>query len=362
MAIDVSIVTSGHDVADARLHRVAAALVRGGLTVEVLGLGDATGGPPDTQVTTRPRGSVLTRPAVALSHAVRARGRVLLAVDPDSLLTSLVVARLRGRRVVADVHEDYAALLRDRAWARGWRGRVAAGVAHAATATARRADLVVVADEHVPPTQAQGRLVVRNVPDLRMLPEPSERDPRPRAIYIGDVRASRGLWAMLDALEVAPDWELDVVGPVAPVDQARLAERLASRALQQRVRLHGRLAPREAWRLAEGAWCGLALLDDTPAFRDALPSKLYEYLGCGLAVVVSDLPRQSALVGEAAAGAVVPAGADAGRAAGEVLARWSAQPAELDRARAAARAWRATRLDDDPYAALTARVRSLLGR
>jgi glycosyltransferase involved in cell wall biosynthesis len=297
-----------------------------------------------------------------MRHAARARGQVLLALDPDSLLTTLVAGRLRGRRVVADVHEDYAALLRDRAWARGWRGRVAVAVAHAATYLARRSDLVVVADEHVPPTAARDRLVVRNVPDLRMVPAPSARAAVPRALYIGDVRASRGLWAMLDALEVAGDWELDVVGPVAPADQSRLEDELAARALAGRVRLHGRLAPREAWRLAEGAWCGLALLEDTPAFRGALPSKLYEYLGCGLAVVVTDLPRQAALVTEARAGRVVPAGPDAGGATGEVLVRWSSDPRELDEARAAAREWREARLADDPYAVLTERVATLLRR
>jgi glycosyltransferase involved in cell wall biosynthesis len=168
---------------------------------------------------------------------------------------------------------------------------------------------------------------------------------------------------MLDALELATDWELDVVGPVAPADDSRLREELRTRpAVGERVRLHGRLAPREAWRLAEGAWCGLALLDDTPAFREALPSKLYEYLGCGLAVVVTDLPRQSALVTQAGAGEVVPVGPATGSAAGEVLRRWLDDPAELERARAGARAWRDVRLDDDPYASLTERVAALLRR
>ncbi len=167
---------------------------------------------------------------------------------------------------------------------------------------------------------------------------------------------------MLDALEAADGWVLDIVGPVAPADAERLADELAVRQLGDRVRLHGRLAPREAWRLAEGAWCGLVLLDDTPAFRDALPSKLYEYLGCGLAVIVTDLPRQAALVDEARVGRVVPAGPGAGKAAGEVLRSWSGEPTQLDAAREAARAWREARLADDPYAALGERVRALLRR
>jgi glycosyltransferase involved in cell wall biosynthesis len=313
-------------------------------------------------VVATPRGSLVSRPLTALRYAVRARGRVLLALDPDSLVAALALGRIRRRRVVADVHEDYAALLRDRAWARGWRGRVAALVVAAATAAARAADLVVVADEHVPPLRARRRLVLRNLPDLSMLPEPGPRAASPRALYVGDVRASRGLWAMLDALAAAPGWGLDVVGPVAPGDQARLEHELGARDLHGRVRLHGRRPPEQAWRLASQAWCGLALLEDTPAFREALPSKLYEYLGCGLAVVVSDLPRQAALVRDAGAGVVVPAGAGAGEAAGGVLARWAQHPEEVDRQRDGAAAWRLDFLSSDPYAGFADGVRALAAR
>ncbi|MGR6997932.1 hypothetical protein ACU686_07245 [Yinghuangia aomiensis] len=44
-SVDISIVSSAHDVADARLHRTAAALLRAGMTVEVIGLGDAPAAP-----------------------------------------------------------------------------------------------------------------------------------------------------------------------------------------------------------------------------------------------------------------------------------------------------------------------------
>ena len=37
---DVSVLSTGHDVADARLHRICAALLRRGLSVEVVGLED----------------------------------------------------------------------------------------------------------------------------------------------------------------------------------------------------------------------------------------------------------------------------------------------------------------------------------
>jgi glycosyltransferase involved in cell wall biosynthesis len=362
---DVTVVTSGHDVADARLHRVCAGLLREGLSVEVLGLGDPADAPAGVAVRVSARGGMVQRALLAFRYAVRARGRVLLALDPDSLVSSLVVGRLRRRAVVADVHEDYAALLRDRVWARGWRGSVAALLTRGATAAARVSDLVVVADEHVPPLSAPARLVVRNLPDLRMLPAPSPRSASPRALYVGDVRGSRGLWAMLTAVEEAPGWTLDVVGPVAPSDAERLTAELSRRGLDDRVRLHGRQPPAAAWQWAQGAWCGLGLLDDTAAFRDALPSKLFEYVGCGLAVVVTDLPRQRDFVhpgADDAVGEAVPPGEGAGSAAAVVLRDWAQDTDRLDTLRAASLARRSALLEQDPYAELAVRVRELTQR
>lgn len=360
---DVSIVTSGHDVADARIHRLCAALGDARLSVELLGLGDPQGAPPGVHVLTVPRPGMIGRAGTALRHAFRARGRVLVALDPDSLVTSLAVGRARGRKVVADVHEDYAALLSDRAWAAGWKGSLARAVVAGASWAARRGDLVIVADEHVPPRTARRRLVLRNLPYLRMLPPPSPMVGPPRALYVGDVRASRGLWSMIGGIEGAPEWSLDIVGAVSPADEPRLLEYLATGPARDRVRVHGRKPPELAWQLASGAACGLALLEDTPAFRDAIPSKLYEYIACGLPVVVTDLPRQRDIVEGHAVGAVIPPGEACGAALADVLRGWSSDPASLDELRArtadfltTAGQWR------DAYAAAAGAVAQLVTR
>jgi glycosyltransferase involved in cell wall biosynthesis len=355
----VSIVSSGHDVADARLHREVAAAVAAGLQVEVLGLGSASDGPAGATVTARPRPrGVAARLALALAQPWRARGRVLLTLDPDVVPAALLAARLRRRRLVVDVHEDYLALSRDRAWASGVVGRVARAGVRGVLAAARRADLVVVADEHVPPRTAPARLVVRNAPAGGYLPEPCDPGPVPRAIYIGDVRRSRGLPAMLAAVEAAPGWGLDVVGPVAAADQAWLDSWRATSPAASRVRFHGRKPPEQAWALARGAWVGLSLLDDTPAFRDAVPSKLYEYLAAGLAVATTPLPRAAAIVTESAAGVVVP---DA-EALSATLRGWAEHPASLLPLRSSAVIWAGAAFDGaSGYDVLAHRLSALAG-
>ncbi|KGN32409.1 hypothetical protein N802_18765 [Knoellia sinensis KCTC 19936] len=341
--MDVSLLSSGHDVSDARLHRIAAACIRAGLEVEVLGLGDPGGAPRGmSRVTSRPRPGMVGRALLAGRYAARAEGQVIVALDPDSLIASLLLGRPRGRKVVADVHEDYAALLADRAWATGVTGAVARGVVGVANSAAARADLTFVADEHVPPRTARRRVVVRNTPDRSMLPMQTEMTPsdEPRAVYVGDVRRSRGLFAMVGALAEASTWHLDLVGPVAAADREELDLVLREPGLRDRVTLHGQLPPDQSWAVARRAWVGLSLLADTPAFRDAMPSKVIEYLACGLPVLTTDLPRPAAAVRDAGAGAVVPAGADdeVALTAARVLRGWSEDPGSLAAARAAASA------------------------
>jgi glycosyltransferase involved in cell wall biosynthesis len=287
---------------------------------------------------------------------------VLLTLDPDVVPAALLAARLRGRPVVVDVHEDYLALLDDRRWARGPAGALVRAAVRGVLASARRADLLVVADDHVPPataTRGSRRLVVRNAPSGSYLPEPGPPDPEPRALYIGDVRRTRGLQTMLAALEGAPGWTLDVVGPVAGDDAAWLERWRSSSPAATRARFHGRLPPAAAWRLASGAWVGLSMLEDTPAFRDAVPSKIYEYLAAGLAVATTPLPRAAEIVEFSGGGVVVP---DA-TTLSATLRSWAARPGELHPMRAAAAGWAREAFGGaSAYDELARRLRELSGR
>jgi glycosyltransferase involved in cell wall biosynthesis len=329
--IDVTIISSVHDVADARLHREVRALAAAGLEVEVIGTGDPAGGPTSAHVIASPRVGLMGRAWRALSQPWRARGTVLMSLDPDVAVGIALRVLLSRRRFVADVHEDYRDLLRDRKWAYGPRGWAARAVLGIAAWALRSADLVVKADEHL--TAPPASFVLRNLPDRALLPGLTAPGPEPRALYVGDVRRSRGLFAMVEAIAAAPGWSLDIVGPVTEADSAELVALMESDIdLAQRVRMHGRRPPRESWQLASGAWVGLLMLEDTPAFRAAVPSKLYEYLASGLPVLTTDLPRSAQLITETGAGAVVGSSQEAT----EVLLTWARDPAAYAQVRTAA--------------------------
>lgn len=338
-----------------------AALLRAGAEVEVHGLGDASLAPAGCRVFAAPRAGKLSRLGRALTWPFRVRADVLVTIDPDTSLSAWLAARLRRRRWVADVHEDYAALLKDRSWVPGPLLKVLQGAVHLLNRLIQRADLVLVADEHVPPRTARVRFVMRNEPDFTLLPElgqPSDTAPW-RAIYIGDNRTSRGLRTMVEAVagtsaDTEP-WHLDVVGPVAAADrewfEARLAEPDCSH-----VVAHGRQEPKSSWEIADGADVGFCLLANTPAFAEAMPSKIYEYLACGLPTVATPLPRVAELLHRTGAGVVV----DSVEETTTALRRFASEPQFRTQLREAAReAGEVARARRNTYDDAAARILSL---
>lgn len=313
-------------MADARLHRTVAALRRAGADVWLRGLGDASKGPKGARLITAPAKGKLQRALRALIWPLRGRCDVLMTIDPDTSLT----AWLRPKRWVADVHEDYRELLRDRSWVPGPLLRVLRGAVSGLNWMITRADLVLVADEHVPPVVPH-RYVMRNEPDVTVLPEmPAEPVEGLTAVYIGDNRESRGLKAMVEAVAGTADdelsWRLELVGPIAAGDREWFDERM-KRDDTRHITFHDRMPPAEAWKIAERASVGLCMLADTPAFRDAMPSKIYEYLAMGLPTVATPLPRVKELLEEAKAGMIV----DDAEGATDALRRFASDDEERTR-------------------------------
>ena len=356
--IDVSIISSGANIADARLHRLTNALLRHGLVVELFAPGNPADAPaltPEALSATadapaRPAASLIIRPCTNLltrgrgmlprylrsrTFGIRARGKVVYALSPESFLptlswislTNIVKSKSAQRVVAVDLYEDY---LRS---CPTWPCLLDARLGHRQ-----------VADTQVPPFHAKQRLVVRNLPDHSMLTQSEVREEQPRAIYIGDLRTSRGLRSMLDAAKLSPDWRFDFVGAIAPADQSYVQSWLAENPEPaSRIVFHGKLAPRDAWQVARGAWVGLSLLEPTPAFIEAVPSKLYEYMAVGLATISSPLPRCIELIEKSGSGAI----AANSEALSAQLHAWQSNPGDLDQIRANAHAWAAANLDSE---------------
>ena len=346
MSKKVSILSSAGQISGARLHRLANVLIRNGYEVHIWAPGQAADSPPGSIFhSTLPGKGKLARVLRDLILPFLARGEIYFSLSPDLIPMTFLVAKIRRKKYIADLNEDYLKLLKDRSWAKGLIGNLARAIAWSANKVAANADLLIVADDQVPPFKAKNRLVVRNYPDTKMIPSSGALDQVPRAIYIGDIRKTRGLHAMLKLAELTPSWQYDFIGKVAEADQEFVKNWTKSSGAANRVKFHGRLEPNASWQFAKGAWVGLTLLESTPAFIEAVPSKLYEYAFAGLAIVSSPLPRCIELINESQGGVI----ADHSEKAAEVMNLWAENPTALIEMRNSAERWAREILNSDAH-------------
>ena len=340
----VTILSSADNVADARMHRLTNALLRANISVDIWALGDSSNAPKGATFHRAPGGKgKVARIIRDLILPFRAAGSVVLVVAPDLMPMTYVISRIRKQKMIADVHEDYLQLLKDRSWATGIVGLLAKLVAKSATSVAARADLTTVADSQVPPFHAKNRFVLKNLPDYSLLTNSGSMEQTPRAIYIGDVRKSRGLHMMLETSELTPLWRFDIVGNISDLDSDFVKNWARTSPARDRVIFHGRLAPQESWQFAHGAWVGLTLLEPTPAFTEAVPSKLYEYAATGLATISTSLPRCVELLKQSGGGVTADSASDVAR----ILNSWVADNESLLKMRESALSWSKNTLNSE---------------
>jgi glycosyltransferase involved in cell wall biosynthesis len=361
-APDISIISSGASLADARLHRITNALIRSGLTVEILAPGNSADAPRGAIIRKVNQGKGFQwRLHRAFYSPWMARGCVIYCLAPEAQLTSWLASNVRGKSYCADIYEDYLSLLRDRPWAKkflGIPGVIGSLIATSGTFFTARADITTVADVQVPPFRAKNHIVLRNLPDASHLTQSGSLSKTPRAIYIGDVRESRGLHTMLQSAVLAPEWHFDIVGPISDNDAAWIhLWTISNEDAASRVTFHGRLSPEKSWQLVAGAWVGLSLLEPTPAFIAAIPSKIYEYMSVGLATITTPLPRCGELIANSGAGEI----ADGPESVARILKQWAEHPGEIKAIRKRALDWSRENLDSDAeYGAMVTAIHSLI--
>jgi glycosyltransferase involved in cell wall biosynthesis len=182
--------------------------------------------------------------------------------------------------------------------------------------------------------------------DVDALPGPAERLPEPISrgpfgIYMGTLDRSRRPELIVDAaLRVAerlPGFRMLIVGDVdTPADRGWVQRYAESRNAGDCVHFTGRLSSREALSLARRADVGLSIMPRDALTETASPTKVVEYLACGLPVVCNDQPDHAYVMAQTGGGRVTAL--DAGEFADAILATLSEGPAARRKA-TNARAW-----------------------
>ena len=310
----VAHLTSAHPVGDARIfHKECTTLVQAGYEVVLIAPAERDHVVDGIRILAVKRESARLRrfllaPWRVFRRALRCDAQVFHFHDPEMIPAALLL-RFLGRRVIYDIHEDVPRLLLGRAWLpRPLRKSVSIVWELFENLAAHAFSARVAATEHIAARfGARRTIVVRNFPDPE---EFLTRGKTPAAgrdftfLYVGTLSASRGVMEIMQALNLA--------------ENARVRLRLAGKFSEPGLREQCERQP--AWRRSEylgwlqrveviRAMCeadaGLVLLHPTPAYQDAWPLKLFEYMAAGLPVIAADLPLMRRIVMEARCGILV---------------------------------------------------------
>jgi glycosyltransferase involved in cell wall biosynthesis len=277
--IEVAIVTTAHWSGDPRLGRHVRYLKQAGHRARLISFAGT------------PRLMAMWK---ALRAIATSSSTHVLLPDPDLFLLGSLTARITGKRPVIDIHEDYPKAAMARPWVPDWARTLVKIVASFAVSAGRAASWRVLVA--APELARSGDRVALNIPDPSSLPM-AAHDGSNRIVYVGDVTEARGAVTMVETLaELDESFRLSLIGRAGVETRGAISSMADRLGVADRIEFTGQLEHDKAWSAARAALAGLNLLQPVPAYREAVATKLWEYMAVGLPPVVSDLPGQRRLV------------------------------------------------------------------
>ncbi|MEO0085954.1 MAG: glycosyltransferase [candidate division WOR-3 bacterium] len=320
--VRVCLATSSHPVTYSRfLHRQAASLARAGYDVTLVALDDGSKAFSDYGVRLiRIREGRLTSKLLVLQAIARAmttvRPQVFECLDPWTFALGCSLRHSHnGLRLVYDSSEWFSHAFLERTdlplLARAAGYVVIESIEYRAS---RQADVIL--DTNL--TRARrflrrGRAVtlIPNYPPLEFLPTPTQSREK-EIIFTGLISRHRGFDRLLSAFNeirgTIPDARLSVMGEFDPREDLETECRtfVHTHGLAEAVRFQGWQRYDHMLHQAGRGLLGVILLQ--PRRRNdytGLPNKLFEFMGCGLAVVAADTPEMRRIVADVGCGWLV---------------------------------------------------------
>jgi glycosyltransferase involved in cell wall biosynthesis len=230
--------------------------------------------------------------------------------DIDFLPWAVLLKLIRGTPVVYDCHENYPEeILFGKPWIPGiLRRALAAGTRRVEDWCAGRLGKVIVV---VPGLARRFSAVGAHAVLVRNLANwtPQRTLPHARALVcIGTLTVAYGMHLLLDIARELRRRGIEL--PLVLVDKFGFRDeeaefKSAVRTEKLNIRIHERVPPTEIDRILSQGSIALAVEPPTPSKVLAIPTKLFEYMACGLPIVASALPHSRSILEESGSGLVV---------------------------------------------------------
>jgi glycosyltransferase involved in cell wall biosynthesis len=311
--------TSVHTPFDPRIfHKECRSLARAGFSVTVIGSDWQEGERDSITVKSVPgdrsRFGRMTRTVWRMYQEARRQDADMYHFHDPELIPIGLLLRARGKNVIYDIHEDVPKDVLSKAYLPRWSRTLVSWFVDVLerTACGRFSGLVVVTPSIAKRFSPLNRhtVIVHNYPYVRELIRDGQSVPwetrRQSVAYVGGISLTRAFREMVYAMSYLPDSlpaQLELAGPEDKEDK-KLTD-LSRHPGWSRVKHHGFIDQRSTFNILQNVRAGLVLFHPEPNHFEALPQKMFEYMGAGLPVIASDFPFWRKILGESGCGIFV---------------------------------------------------------
>ena len=263
-------------------------------------------------VQSRFRGRLMKRVANAYSayrKVLSLRADIVHLHDPELIFIGFIL-RVRGFRVVYDMHENFPKQIKTKHWIPSFvRPSVAFFVGLVERVLLPSMAVVFAEKSYSKEYPWLGNTVtVLNFPRISSLLDVApERKKSNSFCYVGAVSTQRGGIVTLKALSALREKGFSVEFECVGTVENDLNHNLIFVESQEKdwARFYGRKSPLEAWHIISGCVAGLAVLAPSPNYIDSFPTKIFEYMALGMPVIASNFPLYREVVERAGCGLLV---------------------------------------------------------
>lgn len=236
----------------------------------------------------------------ALFKALKVNAEIYHFHDPE-LIPFGKILKLFGKKVIYDVHEDVPMQILTKEWIKPGLRRAISGVFNwYEKNSVKLFNKVIAARPDIGRNFSQKMVaVVRNMPVLGIIDEVKPADiqvEKPYVIYAGGITKARGIKEMVDAIgRLDGKIELWLFGPW---DYQEYKEECKKSPGWKYTRDMGYVPLKVVYSYMKQAYIGIVNFLPAPNHISTMPNKPFEYMTCGLPVVMSNFDYWKELFGE----------------------------------------------------------------
>lgn len=242
---------------------------------------------------------ILIAPFRMFRLAIQQKAAIYHFHDPELMLTGILL-RLAGKKVLYDIHENNRLNILDKEylgtffksvfyWGYLWFEKLAILFYH---------QLVLALSEETYRQYYSEKksTVVLNFPLYKdIIIKNSDIKANIRFVYAGVVHPTRGVVFMIELIarlnEKGLNASLDLVGAIRPDGFFEEIQKLSKDYhITEKVNIHGFVDAPDVSKYLAGADFGLVFLYPYLRYKEALPTKIFEYMQQGLPVITNDFP------------------------------------------------------------------------